>query len=100
MSITEAERAGTTDRTVPAGGDPPDQDHDPTAVPEATGRLEPGTRVEVRSTLEQRWSRGFEVVEVTDRGYRVRRLSDNVDLPGAIRSDDVRKEKRRGTWWY
>ncbi len=62
--------------------------------------LEPGTHVEVRSTLERRWSRGFEVVEATDDGYRVRRLSDMVDLPGAIAAADVRKEKRRGTWWY
>jgi len=62
--------------------------------------LEPGTHVEVRSTLERCWSRGFEVVEATDAGYRVRRLSDMVDLPGVIAGADVRKEKRRGTWWY
>ena len=82
MSITEARRDQV-------GGEPGD------------GRvLEPGTHVEVRSTLERRWSRGFEVVEATDGGYRVRRMSDMVDLPGVIAAVDVRKEKRRGTWWY
>lgn len=100
MSITEADRAGTNERTALVGSDPTDEDRRPNEVSEPSGRLEPGTRVEVRSTLEHRWSRGFEVVEVTDHGYRVRRLSDNVDLPGAIRADDVRREKRRGTWWY
>ncbi|MFN8041366.1 MAG: hypothetical protein U0Q07_19270 [Acidimicrobiales bacterium] len=62
--------------------------------------LEVGTHVEVRSTLDRRWSRGFEVREVAEGGYRVRRLSDMVDLPGVIAAADVRKEKRRGTWWY
>jgi hypothetical protein len=102
MSITEAERAGTNDRPSAADRDttePSDTHHRP-GVAETTGRLESGTPVEVRSTLEHRWSRGFEVIEVTERGYRVRRLSDNVDLPGSIRADDVRKERRRGTWWY
>lgn len=62
--------------------------------------LEPGTHVEVRSTLDRRWCRGFEVVDADEHGYRVRRLSDMVDLPGTIAAADVRKEKRRGTWWY
>ncbi|MEZ5142299.1 MAG: hypothetical protein R2726_07230 [Acidimicrobiales bacterium] len=68
--------------------------------PDDGGRLEPGTKIEVRSTLERRWGRGFEVIEATDRGYRVRRLTDNAELPGEIAARDVRKERKRGTWWY
>lgn len=68
--------------------------------PDDGDRLLPGTRVEVRSTLERRWSRGFEVIEATDGGYRVRRLTDNADLPVEIAPADVRKERKRGTWWY
>lgn len=63
--------------------------------------LAPGTTVEVRSRLEsRRWSRGFEVVEVVDGGYRLRRLSDGALMPVTFAADDVRSERRRGTWWY
>jgi len=30
----------------------------------------------------------------------VRRLSDGGELPLLFQDDDVRKEKKRGTWWY
>jgi len=64
--------------------------------------LEPGTAIEVRNRFEQRWVRGFEVVEVGDGGYRVRRLSDGSVLPVTFLAEDVRpeREKRRGQWWY
>lgn len=62
--------------------------------------LEPGTRVEVRKRLDGDWARGFEIVSAGPEGYRLRRLSDGGELPLSFSDDDVRKEKRRGTWWY
>lgn len=64
--------------------------------------VEPGTRVEVRSRFDQSWSRGFEIVETTSEGYRVRRVSDGADLPALFTPDDVRPERRKkqGLWWY
>jgi hypothetical protein len=42
--------------------------------------MEQGTRVEVRSRFDDRWSRGFEVAEVVDEGdsarYKLKRRSD------------------------
>ena len=68
----------------------------------ANGALEPGSAVEVRNRFEQRWVRGFELVEITDEGYHVRRLSDGSLLPVSFPAEDVRpeREKRRGQWWY
>jgi hypothetical protein len=68
----------------------------------ANESLEPGTAVEVRNRFEQRWVRGFEIAEVTDEGYCVRRLSDGSVLPLTFSADDVRpaREKRGGQWWY
>ncbi len=64
-------------------------------------RLKPGTRVEVRSRFEDRWSRGFEVAEVLPEGYRLKRLSDLTVLPVEFEFDDVRRErKKQGLWWY
>ena len=65
-------------------------------------RLEPGTRVEVRRRYDQRWSKGFEVAEVLDEGYRVRRVSDRSVLPAEFSDDDIREERKRkqGLWWY
>ena len=63
----------------------------------------PGTRVEVRSRFEQRWSRGFEIFDVVreqDReGFRVRRRSDGSVLPALFDPDDVREERRNKMWW-
>ena len=69
---------------------------------EAIETLEPGAAVEVRSRFDQRWSRGFEVVETTESGYVLRRLSDEMVLPVEFGPDDVRRERRRhqGLWWY
>jgi hypothetical protein len=70
--------------------------------PAARGEsLEAGMRVEVRSRFDQRWARGFEVVRVTDSGYRLKRLSDGMELPTEFTPEDVRRErKRQGMWWY
>jgi hypothetical protein len=62
--------------------------------------LAPGTRVEVRKRLDGDWARGFEVLSASREGYRLRRLSDGSELPLLFHDDDVRKEKKRGTWWY
>jgi len=69
---------------------------------EATSEmLEPGTRVDVRSRFDARWSHGFEVAEACAQGYRIRRMSDGAVLPTEFTTDEVRIERRkRGTWWY
>jgi len=65
--------------------------------------MRPGTRVEVRSRFEARWTRGFEIAafdESTDPPvYRVRRRSDGSILPVGFVPDDVREERRRSMWW-
>jgi hypothetical protein len=65
-------------------------------------RLAPGTRVEVRTRFDGHWARGFAVASVTDDGYRVTRESDGRELPTEFSHQDVRlrKERKRGTWWY
>ena len=69
---------------------------------EATGDLlEPGTRVDVRSRFDARWSHGFEVAEARSGGYRIRRLSDGAVLPTEFGLEEIRVERRkRGSWWY
>jgi hypothetical protein len=67
--------------------------------------VQPGTRIEVRSRFDDRWARGFEVVEVVEPNhndhprYRVRRRSDGSVLPVLFEDDDVREERRRSMWW-
>ena len=63
--------------------------------------LSAGDEVEVRRRFDAQWARGFEVVERTDNGYRVRRVSDGEVLPAEFREDDVREARRRANdfWW-
>ena len=73
--------------------------------------VRPGTRVEVRSRFESKWTRGFEVADLVDadpnalaRGdhepmYKVRRRSDGSILPVPFAEADLREENRRSTWW-
>ena len=67
--------------------------------------VEPGTRVEVRSRFDERWTRGFEVAEVVSQDeptavrYRIRRRSDGSVLPALFIDDEVREEKKRSMWW-
>lgn len=61
--------------------------------------LEAGTHVDVRSTLDQRWSSGFVVIEAGPAGYRLRRTSDGSELPGWVPVDQIRRERKRNTWW-
>jgi hypothetical protein len=68
---------------------------------EAGESLEPGMRVEVRRKFDAHWARGFEIIAVTEGGYRLLRLSDNQELPTEFPFEDVRRErKRQGMWWY
>jgi hypothetical protein len=65
------------------------------------GRLEPGTRVEVRRRFDQHWSRGFEIAEVGPDGYRLKRLSDGSVLGTDFSDEEIRLEKKKqGLWWY
>ena len=68
--------------------------------------VRPGTRVEVRSRFESKWTRGFEVADLVDDGhgqhepmYKVRRRSDGSILPVPFAEGDLREENRRSTWW-
>jgi hypothetical protein len=45
--------------------------------------------VEVRTRYTGQWATGFEVVERTAHGYRLRRLSDGAVLPVEFSSDEV-----------
>jgi hypothetical protein len=72
-------------------------------IPETNPRspLTSGTKVDVRNRYQGTWVRGFEVAEVTDGGYRIRRLSDGSVLGELFSRDDVRRERRRqGFWWH
>jgi len=72
-------------------------------------QVRPGTRVEVRSRFESRWTRGFEVADRIDAEngedgpgepmYKVRRRSDGSILPVPFSEADLREENRRSTWW-
>jgi len=63
--------------------------------------LRPGTRVEVKMSFDHTYARGFEVIDLTDHGYRLRRLSDGIELPAVFAETDVRKERRSSDmWWY
>jgi hypothetical protein len=63
--------------------------------------LTPGTKVDVRNRYQGTWVRGFEVAEVTEDGYRIRRLSDGSTLGELFERNDVRRErKRQGFWWH
>ena len=58
----------------------------------------------MRSRFDQRWARGFEVVESIEEpspGYLIRRRSDNSILPLVFAPEEVREERRRGNdmWW-
>jgi hypothetical protein len=62
--------------------------------------LAPGTKVEVRTSYDRTWAKGFEVVEALGTaGYRVRRMTDDVVLPVAVPAADVRRERSSSYWW-
>jgi hypothetical protein len=59
-----------------------------------------GDRVEVRNRFDERWARGFEVVEVQDGGVRIKRVSDGETLPVIFGAEEVRAERKRGSMWW
>ena len=63
--------------------------------------LAAGTPVEVRRRFDFSWARGFEVADVRDTGYTLRRKTDGSILPVVFDFDDVRPERRRQNtmWW-
>ena len=80
-------------RVSDGGGNAPD--------PNARSALTPGTKVDVRNRYQGTWVRGFEVAEVADGGYHIRRLSDGSVLGELFSRDDVRRERtRQGFWWH
>jgi len=57
--------------------------------------------VDVRNRYQGTWTRGFEVAESTEAGYRIRRLSDGSVLDELFSRDDVRRQRsRQGFWWH
>jgi hypothetical protein len=54
-----------------------------------------GAQVYVRNRFLGDWTSGFQVAEVLDGGYRLRRLSDGYAFPDVFASDDVRLERRQ-----
>jgi len=58
------------------------------------GRIDPGTRIEVRSGYRSSWVRGFEVADLDGGEYRVRRVSDGIVLPATFEPGAVRQEDR------
>jgi len=66
-----------------------------------TETLSVGERVEVRNRFNSQWARGFEIVDVTDNGYTLRRVSDGEVLPTEFDADDVRPSHKRSNdfWW-
>ena len=55
-----------------------------------TYSLQPGTDVEVRSTFDRSWKRGFVVEQASEQGYFLRRRSEGAVLPAAFSPDAVR----------
>ena len=54
--------------------------------------LSVGTKVLVRNQFLADFRPGFEVAEVTDSGYLLRRLSDGAELPSSFPADEVRRD--------
>ena len=92
MAVTHLAHTTSQPRTVdePTGA----------TAPARTSVLDAGDKVEVRRRLDDKWARGFTIVDRSDAGFRLRRLSDGVELPTTFPTADVRKERKRSTWWY
>ena len=54
-----------------------------------------GELVEVHTKYNDAWVSGFEIAEVVDGGYRVRRISDGTLLPNRTTEADVRPASDR-----
>jgi len=53
----------------------------------------PGTRVQVANRFTAHWCGGFEVADVVDGSYRLRRRSDGIVLPATFPSEQLRAEE-------
>jgi hypothetical protein len=53
-------------------------------------QLRIGDQVDVHTNFEDSWVAGYEIAELTAKGYRVRRNSDGSFLPGDTSEPDVR----------
>ena len=62
---------------------------------DALSNLDVGTQVYVRNRFLGDWTSGFEIAEVFDTGFRIRRLSDGHAFPDVFAPDDVRLERRQ-----
>ena len=57
-----------------------------------------GEQVEVHTRFNDSWVPGFEIAEVADSGYRVRRSSDGTLLPNVTSESDLRPVSSRPQW--
>ena len=57
--------------------------------------LRVGDPVEVHTKYNDAWVAGFEIAEVVDGGYRVRRISDGTMLPNLTTETDLRPASDR-----
>ena len=71
----------------------------PESTPEHRSALMEGTRVEVRSGFDGSWDTGFQIHQITESGYLLRRRSDKEVLPVEFSADDLRREHKT-MWWY
>jgi hypothetical protein len=94
LLLTERPRPGTGAGAL-IGSEPMPEDPRPV---DASSALAVGTEVDVRTGFDRSWAPGFEVAEVTDVGYRLRRTSDRTELPVVFPFDDVRRH--RSTFWW
>ena len=53
-----------------------------------------GDRVQLKVAFNDSWSSGFEIAEVVDGGFEVRRCSDGRILPTPTGADDIRPDER------
>jgi len=60
--------------------------------------MEIGEQVEVHTRYNNSWAPGFEIAEVVDRGYRVRRICDATLLPDLTGESDVRPAPPTSAW--
>ncbi len=57
-----------------------------------------GEQVEVHTRFNDSWVPGFEIAEVADSGYRVRRRSDGTLLPNVTSESDLRPVPPNPQW--
>ena len=62
--------------------------------------LPAGTGVEVRTTFDGSWARGFEVVAHERDRYVVMRCSDRFVLPRTFSADEVRRTRKTSSMWW